>query len=365
MKRRLVLVGAGHAHFYTIRRIPMFTRLGVSVSVIEPAAELYYSGMAPAFLGGHVGRRSISIPTAALITRMGGTVHVGVAKEIDLLKRRIVTSREQVEFDVASFALGSIVEAPFPVDEATIPVVPVKPISGLLASPLRALGSVLVVGAGASGVEMAGALAAQGVAVTLLVRGNRLAAQLPRRVDNVVRENFSQRGIRILDDCTVTGITTDRVHLENDASLQTNGVVLATGLSVPPLFSPTELTTRPDGALVVERTLRAGGAPIFAAGDCAFVEELDLIRAGVHAVRQGPVLYHNLGATLTGGRLREYTPPRNPLLILNLGDGTGICTSGDRVYCGRACLALKLRIDWAFVRSQGARVFPTFRRPPF
>jgi NADH dehydrogenase FAD-containing subunit len=63
------------------------------------------------------------------------------------------------------------------------------------------------------------------------------------------------------------------------------------------------------------------------------------------------VLLHNLGAVLDGDPLRRYRPQRRALLILNLGDGTGLATWGGFAWRGRAAFWLKDRIDRRWLAS--------------
>ena len=64
---------------------------------------------------------------------------------------------------------------------------------------------------------------------------------------------------------------------------------------------------------------------VFAAGDAIALEGSEgVAKAGVHAVRAGPVLAANLRAQLLGQRLRPFRPQRDLLSILNLADGTAI-----------------------------------------
>ena len=75
---------------------------------------------------------------------------------------------------------------------------------------------------------------------------------------------------------------------------------------------------------------------IFAAGDCAAVEGPDgpPPKAGVYAVRAGPVLSRNLPAVLTGGPLETYAPQRDFLKLLMTGDGSAIGFRFGRVLRG-------------------------------
>ena len=72
---------------------------------------------------------------------------------------------------------------------------------------------------------------------------------------------------------------------------------------------------------------------------------------GVYAVREAPVLCHNLLASLGGRPLRRFRPRRRFLLILNLGDGTGLLTWGPFSWHSRLAFWLKDRIDCAFLRA--------------
>ena len=87
-------------------------------------------------------------------------------------------------------------------------------------------------------------------------------------------------------------------------------------------------------------------------GDCAaWTAGPGLAKAGVYAVRQGPVLAHNLMARIRGERLRAYRPQRDFLSLLNLGDGARdrhqVGRLGRR---GRPVFSLKDWIDRRFVR---------------
>lgn len=84
-----------------------------------------------------------------------------------------------------------------------------------------------------------------------------------------------------------------------------------------------------DGSLRVNDFLQSGTHPeIFGAGDCIHFGERGLPRIGVYAVRQAPILAHNLRAYLAGEALKNFQPQKNYLLILNLGDGSALLTRG-------------------------------------
>ena len=58
---------------------------------------------------------------------------------------------------------------------------------------------------------------------------------------------------------------------------------------------------------------------IFGGGDCASLEGHALAKVGVYAVRQNPILFHNLKVALEGGEMISFMPPA--LLFADLQHG--------------------------------------------
>ncbi len=102
----------------------------------------------------------------------------------------------------------------------------------------------------------------------------------------------------------------------------------------------------------VRETLQTvGHDDIFAVGDCAsLVTAPDLAKAGVYAVRQGPVLARNLKARLAGRPLYPYRPQSDFLSLLNLGDGRAVASKWALSAEGAWAWRLKDRIDRRFIR---------------
>ena len=117
------------------------------------------------------------------------------------------------------------------------------------------------------------------------------------------------------------------------------------------------LATDPDGFAVVRPTLQVVGCDdLFAVGDCAALPFAPWVRkAGVYAVRAGPVLDANLRARLAGGTLRAFRPQRDFLSLMNLGGRRALATKWGLVFSGRAAWMLKDRIDRGFVARYSRR----------
>jgi NADH dehydrogenase FAD-containing subunit len=104
--------------------------------------------------------------------------------------------------------------------------------------------------------------------------------------------------------------------------------------------------------LIVDQHLRSVAAPeVHGAGDCIAFHGRPLPRVGVYAIRQAPVLFHNLMAAAEGTPPEAFRPQRRYLIIMNLGDETGLAVRGRWYWHGKAAFWLKDWIDRRFLRT--------------
>lgn len=402
MRRRLILAGGGHAHLFTLSRLSEFFGAGIDVVCIAPSPHLSYSGMGPGMLSGRYAPSELRFAIEAMVRgdvpggpgrrpptekaagesgcrpdaleRGEGTFVQGCVCGIDAVGKtvRLADGRE-FGYDAVSCGIGSVVHAPFPVEAAPgLGVYPVKPIDNLLAAR-RDIASrieagcpphVLVIGGGASAFEVAGnavtLLAGCGVKTPLVtvIAGRGLLCDWPARARRLALTSLARRGVRIVPG-RVERFAGNRALLAGGGAIGGEVCLLATGTRPPDLFARAGLSLAPDGGLAVNTFLQSPLFPeIFGGGDCIRFEPRPLARAGVYAVRQGPVLCANLLAFLTGGELTPFRRTGSAYLaLLNDGDGRAILRKGPFVFEGRWCMALKDWIDRRFIRS-----FPP-RRP--
>jgi len=90
---------------------------------------------------------------------------------------------------------------------------------------------------------------------------------------------------------------------------------------------------------------------IFGGGDCIYFEDQPLDKVGVYAVRENPILYHNLKAKLYGQALMPFDPGGDYLLIFNLGNGTGVLKKRWIEFGGKAAFTIKNYIDKKFMKK--------------
>jgi NADH dehydrogenase FAD-containing subunit len=72
---------------------------------------------------------------------------------------------------------------------------------------------------------------------------------------------------------------------------------------------------------------------------------------GVYAVRENPILLHNLQAALEGRIMRRFKPGGDYLLIFNMGDDRAIFWKRQFVFAGKLAFWLKDYIDRRFMRK--------------
>ncbi len=154
------------------------------------------------------------------------------------------------------------------------------------------------------------------------------------------------------EHCRVTTVAAGALTLDNGTWLPTDVAIWATAATAPPFLRATGLPVDERGFLLTNSTLRAeAGGPVFAVGDSGSIDGLGVPKAGVYAVRQGPILWANLRRTLEGRTLLPYTPQKSFLKLLNTGDGRAIGEWRSWSFEGRLPAAIKAWIDRRFVEQ--------------
>jgi selenide,water dikinase len=349
---QLVLVGGGHSHLFVLEAFARQPQPGARLTLVTPTPLGTYSGMVPGVLGGAYPLRAAQIDLARLAARAGATLLNAAVTGIEPGARRLrLDAGTPLAFDLASFDIGS---RPLPLDATPdAPLLALRPLDAAVAAldAARPGMRVVVVGAGAAGVEVAFALAARGAAVTCCDRAALPAIGLSAAAARRVRAGFTAAGIAWRGATEVESVRADGVHLRDQPRLPAELVINATGAGAAGLFAAAALPVDARGCLLIGDDLRAvGHLQLFGAGDCATLASApELSKSGVQAVRQGPLLAANLRAAMRGTPLRDFVPKRRHLALLNTADGRAILSYPPFACHNRAAWWLKDRIDRRFV----------------
>jgi pyridine nucleotide-disulfide oxidoreductase family protein len=358
--KRLVLVGAGHAHAQVLLDWARAPLAGVELLLVAPQALTPYSGMVPGWLAGLYRYEQIVIDFAALAAAAGARWVEGELEALDPARRRLrLRSGEEIGYELLSLNVGSTLQPPADVGA---PVLALRPLASLRPAWDALLQQwqhdnardpflLTAIGGGAAGFE------------ALLAVRARLRALRP---DRAVHAALVSRGAQLLPELSGAARgSAAHVLAQADVSVQLGSgwcpavsrgshlLLWATGAQAhawqtnPRCRGTLAVSER--GFIRVDATLRSVSHPqVFAVGDCA-EWATPLPKAGVFAVRMGPVLSLNLRAALGQGELLAYRPQRHFLTLLATGDGRAIASRGRLGASGRWVWRWKDHIDRGFV----------------
>jgi len=359
---RVLLVGAGHAHAQVLLDWARAPLPGVQLTLLSPQAQAPYSGMVPGWLAGSYRYEEICIHFDALARAAGARWVTDELAALDPDAHAVtLASGGTLGYDILSLNVGSTLTPPA---DLGAPVLALRPLAELRdrwhtllqrwrADAATGPAAVTMVGGGAAGVEsMLAALARlrglqpqRRFSGRLIARGTTLLEGLPA--------GAARKAERALHDAGVTlRLGSDFVAQDAERS---DLVLWATGAEAQAWQRDAKrrgtLAVNEPGFIHIDEQLRSTSHPnIFAAGDCAAWQP-PLPKAGVFAVRMGPVLAHNLRrAALGAGGLRAYRPQRDFLVLLGTADGRAIAARGPFSAQGRCLWRWKEHIDRGFLR---------------
>lgn len=367
----LVLVGSGHAHVQVLKSFGMRPEPGVRITLITKDLAAPYSGMLPGYVAGHYTHDEIHIDAMKLARFCDARFIHAEALGVDRHARRVLLrDRPPLAYDLLSIDIG-IVPDVSDIAGADAHAIPVKPIAAFSQQweevERRALSAhgprrLTVIGGGAAGFELVLAMAhrlrtraaAAGIdPLTFtfqLVCAPRLLPSHSTLARSLGAAALRERAIAILEGQRVVEIGAGFLRLADGTRLASDATLVTTKAAPARWFAQTGLATTADGFLALRPTLQLrDDDDVFAAGDCATVEDHPRPKAGVFAVRQGPPLTDNLRRRVHGEPAVPFRPQASFLSILALGDQQAIAARGPLATRGRWVWHWKDRIDRAFM----------------
>jgi pyridine nucleotide-disulfide oxidoreductase family protein len=365
--KRLVLAGAGHAHALVLRTLVRQPMPGVEVVVVSPEPLAPYSGMVPGWLAGHYRFDEIAIDFPRLAAAAGARWCPGEIQALDPARRQLrLGDGTPLDYDLLSLNVGSTLRPPHAGHAQMLPLRPLAMLrlryQQVLERWAREPGDrpfvVTAVGGGAAGFEALLAVLARlrrmrperAVQGSLLTRGTSLLPGLAPAARRAALRALDRAGVTV----ELGSRWCEPVDRGSDVVLWATGAEAHDWQLDPPRRGALAVDDR--GFVRTDEQLRSGSHPqVFATGDCASWPGHALPKAGVHAVRMGPVLAGNLRAALLGptdaGALEVHRPQRHFLALLATGDGRAIASRGPFGAEGAWAWRWKDRIDRRFLRQ--------------
>lgn len=362
--KRLVLAGAGHAHAQVLLEWSRVPLPGVELVVVSPQALAPYSGMVPGWLAGTYRLDEMVIDFPGLCAAAGAR---WVAAEVDtldpVLKQLLLTTGDALGYDLLSLNVGSTLRPP---PEEGARMLAMRPLSALPVAyeailsdwsrgPTGRPWTVTAVGGGAAGVESLLAVLARlrklrpdrPVQGGLVTSGTQLLPGLSAAARRAAQRALAHAGVAV----QLGSRWCDAIGRSSDLVLWATGAEAHDWQRDPTRHGG--LAVSAQGFVQVDEQLRSLSHPeIFAVGDCAHWEAGPhaLPKAGVIAVRMGPVLSNNLRAALgDAATSKTYRPQRQFLVLLATADGRAIASRGAFGAAGAWAWRWKDLIDRRFI----------------
>lgn len=367
MRKRLLLVGGGHAHLFVLEALRLqrgLWRERLEVTLLSREVMTPYSGMLPGLIAGHYRSSECHVDLRPLAQSAGvDLVQISVDR-IDLQRNVAMAQGREWQFDLVSLDLGSTPPLAL-VPGAAEHALGVKPIDVFLqqwhaleqaSTALQHPIHIVVVGGGAGGVELALAMAHRLrtrrslVKLSLVTRGALLPGY-SRRAARLVARHLETAGVALLTGTSVSSVAPGRLHFDNGSTASFDHLIWATGAAAQPWLAQAGVATVDGGFVQINQYLQSVSHPqLFAAGDIASDPQQPRPKAGVFAVRQGPVLAQNLLHQLLDEPLIEYRPQRDYLSLLSTGSCHAIACWYGLVWQGDWVWRWKDKIDRRFMR---------------
>lgn len=354
LEKHVVLLGAGNANLVMLRSWAM-NRPAARLTLVNPSPKVPYSAMVPGYIAGTVSRQAMEIDLVKLTQHANARLILSSATAISASQKTITFGdRPCLTYDLLSLCTGSEEHAKSPSDKT----LKLKPL-GLFLDQIETLVAdrtsfhIVIVGGGASGIEIALSLKTRfsevtGFQVCLIQKGS---LPFTRSAAKWMRQTLQKRDIDLIENSQATTCDALTVTLKTSngvRQLPYDRILWATLPKSSAIQSDLKRDTA--GFFLVDEYLRClGQEDVYASGDCASLVSHDLAKSGVYSVRQGQYLCEQLFRKLEFQSVKGFRPQHRFLTILDTSDGKAILQYGNLAFRGRWCLKVKRVIDKRWV----------------
>lgn len=290
-----------------------------------------------------VRKEEVSIPLDRILRKRNILFHLGVVKNIDIMKKQVEMESKIIGFEYLVIAIGSKVNYyKIPgMEEHSLPLQTLNDadeiynhISKICAQTasesdlqIRKKNLRFVIGGGGlSGVEFAGELAEHTVAciknfkvskdeleIIIIEAADRLVPFMKPEFSEKIKEKLTSKGVKVLTKSKIAQRTEDKVVLEDGKEIKTSNFIWTGGIRVSDLLKNGGLKTGPAGKVLVDEHLHTeSDKNIYAIGDSANAINpytgKPVPAAAQFALQQGRLVAENIFNEITGRLKSKYYP---------------------------------------------------------
>ncbi|KIL48565.1 FAD-dependent oxidoreductase [Jeotgalibacillus campisalis] len=358
--KTIVLAGGGHTHLSILNKLTQTIIQDIKWILISSDDYQYYSGMFSGYIEGLYSLEDIRIHLPDLAARANCEFHQGSVEEINPVEKTISVNGQLFSYDLLSLDIGSHTTNPeiSGLEHHQTRLKPAHEFPDHI-TELHLARRTAVIGGGVAACEMALSLAAwkrkymrKYDQISLIYSGSLLEKH-GEKAQQIMHRLMQENSIKLHEDERAKKITNNQIVTTNRTVIPFDQLLYLGGAQAPDVLRKSGLPVDEKGFLLVNGMLQSPDFPsIFGAGDCiTMINHPQLAKNGVHAVRQGPVLWQNLLASLTKKPLTDYQPQKNSLAILSTGFQKGLLLWGNASFYGSLPWQLKNYIDRNFMKK--------------
>ncbi len=338
-KPKIAIIGAG---FAGLRAVKTLARVNAEVVLIDRNNYHTFVPLLYQVATGFIPPETVAYPLRKYLrSTANATFLQAEVLEIDFIAKVIKTDRRNINYDYLVIATGSQTKF-LGVNGAPQYTYPLRTLDDAVAlrdrilinferaltctdwERKKQLLTFTIVGGGATGVELAGALIElinnslakdyreldlRLVKVILIHSGNRLLTSFPKHLGDYAGKQLRRRGVRIHFQTRVSSVMPGAIELEEGTIIKTATIIWTAGVTANLPVDSDKLPTARKDRVRVRSTLQLLEHPeVYAVGDVAYVnqEGKPLLGIAPEALQQGTAAASNLKRQLRGLSLKPF-----------------------------------------------------------
>lgn len=364
--KKILLLGAGHANIQVLHQLALLDQSHIEVILISDVTNSPYSGMIPSYMAGIYEAQQLHFDLLKICLQYKFNFIVQKVEKIEARKNRVqLSDGSLIDYDICSINIG--------IEPRTIPneadsqtdIIYLKPISKLIqkwdelierSNKSNENTDFTVIGGGAAAFEIAIACRRRfpdlNHKIQMITGDHPLLFSQNMSTRKLAYKNLKRLQIDLIENVRVIKINEYDVELSDGQKIPRKVCLIGTSAQASPIFQLSHLPVNQDGFVRVDRNLRIEGFQnIFAAGDCCDFLLRSLPKAGVFAVREGPILFSNIKALIDRSSfLIDYKPQKDFLTIMVSGHKRAIFSYRGFAFEGKFAWWIKNFIDLKFMK---------------